>query len=398
MNIKEKIKTVFTILLLFFLYTSQSIAHEIPERVQVKFLIQENNQDLHVFIRVPLEAMRDFDFITSDEGYLDFSASEQLIEEAIKLWVLDEIQLYQGDVPLAPLIQKIRISLPTNTLFGNLIDVRRHFESPLLPNTTTLFWQQALVDIKLRYVRRQSESQYSIAPQLAGLGQRTLTLIKYYNLNGQEFQFDYVGDPGLLDLNPSILLVLMKFIWDGLTHILNGIDHLLFLIALIAPLSKLRQLIFVISAFTLGHSITLIISAFGFIPDYIWFPTLVELAIATSIILLAIDNVLTKTLNRRWVFGLGFGLVHGFGFSFSLSQSLQYSGNHLSTGILGFNLGVELGQLLVLLLILPLLHLIRRYSKKERIVLIIISIVVGHTALHWAQEHWDKLTTYLGFA
>lgn len=397
MIIYKQIKTVCTILLIFSLYALESIAHEIPERVQIKLLIQESENDLQVFIRVPLEAMRDYDFVTSNEGYLDITASQNMIREAAKLWVLDEFKLYQSDQALESTVEKIRVSLPTNKAFRNVNDVNIHFDSTLLPDTTILFWQQALVDIRLSYTRLNVEPRYSITPQLAGLGQRTITLLKYYNQNAEEFQFDYIGDPGRLDLNPPVLSVLFKFITDGFIHILGGIDHLLFLIVLIAPLSKLRELLIVISAFTLGHSITLITATFGFIPDYLWFPTLVEFIIAISIILLAIDNLITKTTKRRWLFGLGFGLVHGFGFSFNLAQSLQYSGNHLATGVLGFNLGVEIGQFVVLIAVLPLLHLVRQYSKGERAVLILISIFVGHAALHWAQEYWNKLSIYFDF-
>ncbi|MFT7687321.1 MAG: hypothetical protein ACI9FB_002673 [Candidatus Azotimanducaceae bacterium] len=397
MIIYKQIKTVCTILLIFSLYALESIAHEIPERVQIKLLIQESENDLQVFIRVPLEAMRDYDFVTSNEGYLDITASQNMIREAAKLWVLDEFKLYQSDQALESTVEKIRVSLPTNKAFRNVNDVNIHFDSTLLPDTTILFWQQALVDIRLSYKRLNVEPRYSITPQLAGLGQRTITLLKYYNQNAEEFQFDYIGDPGRLDLNPPVLSVLFKFITDGFIHILGGIDHLLFLIVLIAPLSKLRELLIVISAFTLGHSITLITATFGFIPDYLWFPTLVEFIIAISIILLAIDNLITKTTKRRWLFGLGFGLVHGFGFSFNLAQSLQYSGNHLATGVLGFNLGVEIGQFVVLIAVLPLLHLVRQYSKGERAVLILISIFVGHAALHWAQEYWNKLSIYFDF-
>jgi hypothetical protein len=111
-------------------------------------------------------------------------------------------------------------------------------------------------------------------------------------------------------------------------------------------------------------------------------------------LVLAIDNLITKEPRGRWIFGLFFGLVHGFGFSFGLSQSLQYSGSHLWAGLFGFNLGVELGQLVIILLALPLVIFIQRQLKRERLILMIISLVIAHTGLHWTVDRWQLLSAY----
>ena len=135
-------------------------------------------------------------------------------------------------------------------------------------------------------------------------------------------------------------------------------------------------------------------AALGFVPAALWFPVTVELFIALSILILALDNLIRLEHRRRWIFGLVFGLVHGFGFSFALSQSLQYSGSHLLTGLLGFNLGVELGQLFILFLALPIIILINRRLKQERLMLIIASVLIAHTGLHWTIDRWQLLSAY----
>ena len=121
------------------------------------------------------------------------------------------------------------------------------------------------------------------------------------------------------------------------------------------PFRRLRPLVLIVTAFTVGHSISLIASAFGFVPDALWFPPLIETLIAVTIIYMALENIvyaamgkLAGDLSRRWIIAFAFGIMHGFGFSFALRESLQFAGDHLMTALFGFNLGVEIGQIAVL--------------------------------------------------
>src|SRR5205823_11094762 len=142
------------------------------------------------------------------------------------------------------------------------------------------------------------------------------------------------------------------------------------------------------------HSITLIASAYNLAPDALWFPPLIETLIATSIVYMALENIVfsgvpppaSRQLKRRWLITFGFGLVHGFGFSFALRQTLQFAGTHLLTSLLSFNIGVELGQLLVLVVLIPALGLLFRYVVAERLGTIILSTIVAHTAWHWMTD------------
>ena len=369
-------------------------AHEIPERVQLKILIHEDGNNLDLLVRVPLEAMRDVDFSLRGPGYLNFSESLPMIQEAINLWVLDEIKLYQGKTRLNPATkEKLRISLPSDNSFARYETAIQQFNTPLLPDDTILFWRQAYINVRVNYLLKNPETIFDLEPSLSGLGQKTSSAVTFTDRNGTEYQYDYVGDPGLLSLNPDPLQVIIRFVYRGFLHILSGIDHLLFLAALLVPMLSKRLLIMVITAFTLGHSVTLASAVLGFQPASLWFPDAIELLIALSILILAIDNLVTKEHHSRWMFGLVFGLVHGFGFSFGLSQSLQYSGSHLWTGLFGFNLGVELGQLFVILLALPPIIFIRQL-KQERLILIIVSLVIAHTGLHWTLDRWQLLSAY----
>jgi hypothetical protein len=150
----------------------------------------------------------------------------------------------------------------------------------------------------------------------------------------------------------------------------------------------------VVTSFTIAHSITLIASAYGFVPDSLWFPPFVEMLIALSIIYMAAENIIGAQLQRRWMVTFGLGLVHGFGFSFALSESLQFAGNHLVLALLSFNVGVELGQILVLIILIPLLDFLFRAVVKENIGSILISAIVLHTSWHWFTTRLEILNEY----
>jgi len=195
-------------------------------------------------------------------------------------------------------------------------------------------------------------------------------------------------------LDPGWTQAFRHFLAEGVAHILGGPDHLLFLACLILPFARLRPLVVIVTAFTAAHSLTMIAAALGYAPDALWFPPLVEMLIAASILYMALENILGVNPARRWTLAFAFGLVHGFGFSFGLSQQLQFAGNHLAVSLLAFNLGVEIGQLGVLLVAVPLLRLVLTRLPSERLGVIVASALIAHTALHWLAERWGELAKF----
>ena len=163
---------------------------------------------------------------------------------------------------------------------------------------------------------------------------------------------------------------------------------------LVIPFRRLGALIVIVTSFTVAHSVTLIASAYDMAPSALWFPPLVETLIAASIVYMALENIVSPALNRRWVVTFAFGLVHGFGFSFALRDTLQLAGSHVLTSLLSFNVGVELGQLVVLALAIPALDALFRYGVPERIGTIVLSAFVAHTGWHWMTERGGRLAQY----
>ena len=156
-----------------------------------------------------------------------------------------------------------------------------------------------------------------------------------------------------------------SFVMLGIEHILTGWDHLLFLLVLLLRGGGWLSLLRIVTAFTLAHSVTLALAAL----DVITLPDrLVESVIALSIALVAAENLLFRSLvARRWLVSFGFGLVHGFGFS-SVLREIGLPTQGLVLSLLGFNVGVELGQALVVAVALPALALLRRTRWEPRVV------------------------------
>ena len=374
---------------------ARAVAHEVPNDVTIQTIIHPEGKVLKFLVRVPLKAMRDVAFPERDGGYLDLARSGPMLSDAATLWISNYVDFYEQDVKLPkPRIAITRMSLPGRE-FASWEEARRHIESPPLPENTTLFWNQPDMDVLFEYPIQSDQSHFSVHPALGRLGLRVVTVLRFVPAQGEMRVLEYSGDPGLVRLDPRWFQAAGQFIKLGFLHILDGTDHLLFLLCLVIPFRRFRGLIPVITAFTVAHSITLIASAYDMAPGALWFPPLIEMLIAASIVYMALENITGKAnVHRRWMVAFAFGLVHGFGFSFALRESLQFAGTHLLTSLLSFNVGVELGQMVMLLIFIPTLDILFQYVTEERMGAIIVSALVAHTGWHWMGERWEKLREF----
>lgn len=370
-------------------------AHEIPVDVTVQAFVKPDGDRMRLIVRVPLEAMRDYEFPLRGPGYLEISQAEQMIRDAAQQWIGDYVALQENGGALEGLeLVAARVSAPGDLSFSSYETALANVRSAPLPDGTQLFWQQAMLDVLFEVPIESTVSEFSIDPGFAHLGLRTVTVLRFLPDDETERVFQYTGNPGLVRLDPRWHQAAVRFVVLGFDHILDGIDHLLFLLCLVVPFRSVRALIPMVTAFTVAHSITLIASALGLAPDALWFPPLIETLIALSIVYMAFENILGAKLHRRWAIAFGFGLVHGFGFSFVLSESLQFAGAHLLTSLLAFNVGVELGQIFVLLLVAPALELAFRKGVPEKAGAIVLSAILAHTGWHWMTERGADFLQY----
>ncbi|WP_309680222.1 HupE/UreJ family protein [Polaromonas sp.] len=195
---------------------------------------------------------------------------------------------------------------------------------------------------------------------------------------------------------------LRQYLVDGIWHIWIGYDHILFLLALLLPSVLVRregqwqaaprlggavkEVLKVVTAFTLAHSITLSLAALGIVS----LPSrLVESAIAASVIVAALNNLRGTIEGRRWVMAFTFGLLHGFGFA-SVLADLGLPQGALVLALVGFNAGVEVGQLAIVAVFLPLAFWLRGTRFYRVGVLKAGSLLVAMLASWWlAQRLFD---------
>ena len=201
----------------------------------------------------------------------------------------------------------------------------------------------------------------------------------------------------------------LAMIKSGIYHIWIGFDHILFLLALLLPsvlrfrskkggvpggdlnnkgwqpVDRLRpalmNIVKIVTFFTVAHSITLFLAAFEIINMP---PRLIESIIAISIALAAIHNIYPIVSGKEWLIAFVFGLFHGFGFASVLAEK-GLVGNYMGLSILGFNLGVEIGQLAIILLVFPILYLVRKTFLYPKI-RVFGSIILILVSLYWFIE------------
>lgn len=173
------------------------------------------------------------------------------------------------------------------------------------------------------------------------------------------------------------------FVRLGVAHILTGIDHMLFLAALLLGAAGAVALLKTVTAFTVAHSATLALAVLGGVA----LPArVVEPVIALSIGWVAVENLLGgRALTRRWLVSLAFGLVHGFGFAGALAP-LALPRASLAWALLGFNVGVEAGQLLVMALVVPFLAWSRRRGWEPALVRIGSLALIGLSGVWFVER------------
>ncbi len=243
------------------------------------------------------------------------------------------------------------------------------------------------------------DTETALAPPLY-VGDTIVDLVLYYDTIGpvQSYSIASVLDPGLPDQDQTANLILdyasdtpqifrsrglmteplviqkkgyggfLSFVWEGIRHILEGLDHVLFVVCLVIGAQTLRALLLRATGFTVGHSVTLSLGFFGFIPSGAWFVPAVETGIALSIIFAAVAAFMSFKDSARSEVTMVLlttliGLLHGLGFSFVLHKILQVASPNIWQSLLAFNLGVELGQVAIILALWPALIMCRRVNS-----------------------------------
>jgi len=198
--------------------------------------------------------------------------------------------------------------------------------------------------------------------------------------------------------NSHVSDTFFRFVSEGIWHIWIGFDHILFLLSLLLPAVLIRnkkiwvgvedfskaslEVIKIVTAFTVAHSMTLSLVILGDISLPIM---LVESIIAFSVVVAALNNLFPVISQKRWLMGFLFGLIHGFGFANVLTE-LELNSNTLFITLLGFNIGVELGQLAIVAIFMPVAYVLRNGWIYQNVIFRLGSVSIVSIGFIWFFE------------
>jgi len=328
-------------------------------------------------------ALRDLDFAISLDTNGDNAITwKELLNkhEAITSYAFNHLQLFAGESPCS--------IKPTQFLVDN------HTDGAYSVLQFDVVCPRILTSIGINYMLF-----FDLDPQHRGLLRVeyegvTHTAVLSPTQNNQKIELAQVKSG----------TVFLQYLHEGILHIWTGYDHILFLLSLLLPAVLYRQaakwkptkrfrpvlieVIKIVTAFTIAHSITLSLATLGVIslPSR-W----VESAIAASVILAALNNLYPLINRKLWLVAFGFGLIHGIGFA-NVLKDLGLPQNMLLLTLLAFNLGVELGQLAIVTGFLPFAFWLRKTQCYRKVVFTLGSVLIAMLAFIWLLERSLNLT------
>lgn len=319
--------------------------------------IQVKSDQVDAMIAIDQKSIIELGEIDSDgDGSLTKGEMDAGYEAVVDPYFKDKLYITVGENRIQYQLQ--RIEVPDFTV------VQFYFTFPS---------EQPLYDVKLHY---------HLFYELSNDNHKNVSTIYVGDDEPVEYIFGAEQRVWEGGVTPGFWQNLLQFIVLGTEHILIGYDHILFLLALVVVGLPIRQVVFIITSFTVAHSITLIMASLNVVSlPGLW----VEAVIALSIIYVAVENIVRKReVPYRWLITFVFGLIHGFGFA-NVLREIMIPPQHIVSSLLAFNVGVELGQLLLFAFILPLLWLLKKYGaiRKGNVV---ISGIIGIFGLIWFIE------------
>ncbi len=327
--------------------------------------------------------------------------------DGLALLAMQGLELSVDGKIVDPKVERVNLyQVGTQPDFATLDDARKSFQDDQVFDAfeQDVYVGDTTVDVLLRYTTQGAVYKYAISSNLdPGLPDQdeTANLVLDYSPGGvQVFRArGLLHEPVVV--TRSVFDAVVTFIKEGVKHILEGLDHVLFVICLVLGAMHFGPLLWRVTGFTIGHSITLSLGFFGFVPMGAWFVPAVETGIALSIIYVAFVAVAPdlkpdfKQKKNEWtvvaVTGL-IGLLHGLGFSFVLQHILQVTSPNIWQSLLAFNLGVEIGQVLIVIASFSIFYLISLLgARATKINRFIVAGVCASIASYWVIERGSNI-------
>ncbi|MGI9303985.1 MAG: HupE/UreJ family protein [Gammaproteobacteria bacterium] len=311
--------------------------------------------------------------------------------------VLDGHRLSLNGAELQGKVKQVRVhTAELQPRFATLQEAIAAFDGPAY--TQPAYVGDTVVDVVALYAAGQADGVVSLASTLKPPAEEEETVLANLLIDHTGGETHVYRVAGTLSepfaLGSSALGAFLTFTAHGFRHILEGVDHVLFVLCLTIGAATLGALLWRVTGFTIGHSITLAAGFFGYAPDQPWFIPVVETAISVSIIYVAVVALMPRVSAATFSVTAAIGLLHGFGFSFVLSEILSPDGPNLLTSLFAFNVGVELGQAGIVLAVWPLMYLVgRKWPRTNQPLRMAIAVPCIAVAALWTGQRMVQLFT-----
>ena len=201
-------------------------AHDIPSRVTVYAFVKPEGNELTVLLRVPMEALGEVSFPLRGPGFLQFSEAQFALDDAARIYITESLNFYEnGEELLEKQLERTRVSLPSNRSFTSYDVALDNITSPPLDDSTDLFWRQGVLDVLVTYSIQSEDSDFSVNPELGTLSDQTTTVLRFLVPNGAERVFNYLGNPGVVEVDPRWHQAALRFIEMGFAYVKFGLER-----------------------------------------------------------------------------------------------------------------------------------------------------------------------------
>ncbi|HEX4598904.1 MAG TPA: hypothetical protein VH278_14010 [Burkholderiaceae bacterium] len=363
---------------------------DLPAEIPLQGFVKPEKDHLHLLVRVPLVLLTSFALPKRGPGYLDLANIDPALQRATASSGR-QIELREDGALLVPDQLEGRISLLSDHSFQSYQAAFDHLNSPPLPPETDLFWNQGFFDVQLDYPIRSARSHFSIDTNIAPeLGQRLKLQLEFLPVDGPPLHYRLPGRSGRIALDPrwyeaAWLFVKLGF-FDGFAF-----DRLVFLVCLVAPFRHFRSLLAVVLVFSATQALSSTAVAVSSSADSPFLTALSSATLAAAIVLLALGNLATPSLRRRWFVGAIVGAGAGFGLGEQLADALQFAGSSTVASIGASDVGSALAQVVTLAFVRAALRLLLSRRVGAAFGLVVLSAILGHMAWHWMVDQGHEL-------
>ena len=305
----------------------RAAAHDVPDEMVFAAHVAPEGTVLEVPLRVPLVWLADYDVPLRGPGYIDLVDTDELDAALAPAAgdLADDLALFEDGRRLEPEIAGWRLSLPSDRSFDDHRDAIDNIAGQRLDDDTNLFWNQGFLDIHLRYPIEDQQASFALLVDDPALAERLHVLTTFVGPDGDTRTYDLLAKWGQVDLNPGIGGLARMFAGAGLTALLTGWEHVLFVGALALalarrPASPARPVV------AFGAVLALMVLATGATAgvERPFAVTLVSTGAAASLLVIAIGNVLARSLRLRWLTAAACAIPHGLLLAGGLEEILQF--------------------------------------------------------------------------